>query len=69
MSCQKCTEKTFEHLKELERQKEILNEIEHNFKKADEQIRIYTSKLKHDEFSAKRYQIYMNEYLRWSSKI
>ena len=67
--CQKCIDKTFEHLREIKRQEHIRNEMERNFKKADEQLRIYTSKLKHDEFSAKRYELYMTEYLRWSSKI
>ena len=67
--CEKCQKQTFEHLKEIERQKHILEQIKYYFYKADEQLKIYTSKEKHDEFSAKRYELYMNEYNRWTNKI
>lgn len=69
MNCPECQNKTFEHLQRVRKQKHIVEQIDYNFKKASEQLRIYTSKLKHDEFSAKRYELYMKEYSRWSSKI
>ena len=64
----KTPEEKYKKILDKKHTQNLIDMAEMYFNKAQEQLLIYTKTEKHNDFAAKRYDIYFNAYQDWTNK-